>query len=452
MDRSEIRRLYSEYVNPGFISLLKLLDFDKRFVKAEGVEVWDQDGNVYLDFLGAFGALNLGHNPPEVWAALEKARVCHPTNLLQALPGAAAAALAHNLAQVTPGELKRCFFTNSGTETVEAALKMSRAATGRGTILYCEGSFHGKTFGSLSVTGREKYQKPFAPLLPGCEKVPYGDLAALESRLQASEVAAFIVEPIQGEGGVRVPPEGYLKAAEELCHKYGTLLIVDEIQTGLGRTGRLFACEHEGVRPDIMCISKSLGGGLVPIGACIATEKVWNAAYGGLDRCMLHTSTFGGNTLACLAGIAALEAIVQRRLWENAAELGSYMLNGLKAIGARCPAVKEVRGRGLLIGVEFDQPVKGLLDKVTAGMINKAADEYIGAMVAGELLNRHHVITAYTLNNPNVMRLEPPLTVTREQVNRVLQAVEEVLSQRKSFWGLAVSTAKTAAASLFKGA
>lgn len=451
MDRAEVRRLYSEYVNPGFISLLRVLDFDKRFVRAQGVQVWDQEGNEYLDFLGGYGSLNLGHNPPEVLSVLEKVQQKTPPNILQAFPNAAAAALAHNLAQVAPGELKRCFFANSGAEAVEASLKMARAATGKSVILYCEGSFHGKTFGALSVTGRDKYRKPFQPLLPDCHMVPFGDTGALEARLRSGDVAAFIVEPIQGEGGVKVPPEGYLKAAEELCHKYGALLIVDEIQTGFGRTGKLFACEHEGVEPDIMCLSKSLGGGVMPIGVCMATEKVWNAAYGGLDRCLLHTSTFGGNTLACLAGIAALNAIVSRKLWENAAELGAYTLNRLKAITAEYQVVKEVRGRGLLIGIEFQQPARGLLDKLTAGMINKAAEEYVGAMVAGELLNRHRIITAFTLNNPNVIRLEPPLVVTKEQIDTMLRAVEEVFSERRNFLGLALSAARTVASQLFKG-
>ncbi|MGB9867007.1 MAG: aspartate aminotransferase family protein [Bacillota bacterium] len=451
LDRSEVRKLYSEYVNPGFISLLRVLDFDKRFVKAQGVQVWDQDGNEYLDFLGGYGSLNLGHNPPEVLSVLEEVAQKLPPNILQAFPNAAAAALAHNLAEVTPGDLKRCFFCNSGAEAVEASLKMARAATGKAMILYCEGSFHGKTLGALSVTGREKYQRPFEPLVPGCFKVPFGDIQALEAKLKLGEAAAFIVEPVQGEGGVKVPPPGYLKAAEELCHKYQALLIVDEVQTGFGRTGKLFACEHEGVKPDIMCLSKSLGGGVLPIGVCIATEKVWNAAYGGLDRCLLHTSTFGGNTLACLAGIAALDAVTSKKLWENAAELGSYMLNRLKAITAEYPVVKEVRGKGLLIGIEFQQPSGGLLDRLTAGMISKAAEEYVGAIVAGELLNRHRIITAFTLNNPNVIRLEPPLVVTKEQIDRMLLALEQVFKERRGLLGLAFSAARTAASQLFKG-
>ena len=227
--------------------MLGLLNFDKRFVKAAGMQVWDEDGNVYLDFLGAYGALNLGHNPPAAQRGLEQAQEL--PNLLQASLNGMAAALAHNIAQVTPGKLGRTFFCNSGAEAVEGALKMARIATGRQRIIYCEGAFHGKTLGALSVTGRSKYQQPFAPLIPGCQAIPYGDVIALENELARGDVAAFIVEPIQGEGGVIVPPEGYLAKVRELCSRYGTLFIADEIQTGFRAYRQAVACQHEMLLP-----------------------------------------------------------------------------------------------------------------------------------------------------------------------------------------------------------
>ncbi|MFA4885515.1 MAG: aminotransferase class III-fold pyridoxal phosphate-dependent enzyme, partial [Desulfotomaculaceae bacterium] len=303
--RGQVMENHKTYLNAGLAMMLGLLKFDKKFVRAEGVHVWDSEGKQYLDFLGAYGALNLGHNHPRILAALDQVK--EMPNLLQASLNTLAGALAKNLALATPGNLQRSFFCNSGAEAVEGALKLARAATGRQGLIYCEDSFHGKTMGALSVTGREKYQKAFQPLLPGLDSVPFGNLDALESKLKDKNAAAFIVEPIQGEGGIIVPPPGYLSGAGELCAKYGSLLIVDEIQTGLGRTGAMFACQHDGVTPDIMCLAKSLGGGIMPIGAYITTDEIWKKAYGGMDKALLHTSTFGGNTWAAAAAIAALE-------------------------------------------------------------------------------------------------------------------------------------------------
>jgi len=447
LSRNEIRKLYSDYVNSGLASMLGLLNFDKNFVKAEGCYVWDSDGKKYIDYLGAYGALALGHNPPEIQEALSKVK--HKPNLLQASLSTYAAVLGHNLAQIAPKGLKHCFFCNSGAEAVEGALKAARAATGKSKIISCEGSFHGKTFGALSATGREKYQKPFAPLVPGFEKVPYNDLNALEEKLKSKDVAAFIVEPIQGEGGIIVPDPGYLKKAQELCHHYNALIIFDEIQSGMGRTGKLFACEYDNVSPDIMTLAKSLGGGIMPIGAFITTEEVWNRAFGGMEKALLHTSTFGGNTWACAAGIASINTIVEKNLPQNALEMGEHLLKGLRELKERYPIIKDVRGRGLMVGFELNTPQGGLLNKVTGGAIGNLYKEYAGAMVAGELLNKHQIITAYTLNNPNVIRLEPPLIITKQDIDALLNALEDILSKNKGLLGLTLSTVKTATSSLF---
>jgi len=363
-------------------------------------------------------------------------------NLLQASLNGMTAALAHNLAQVTPRGLQRTFFCNSGAEAVEGALKMARIATGRQRIIYCEGAFHGKTFGALSVTGRSKYQKPFAPLVPGCQAVPYGDVIALENELGQEDVAAFIVEPIQGEGGVIIPPEGYLTKVRDLCSQYGTLFIADEIQTGFGRTGKLFACQHEDVTPDILCVAKSLGGGIMPIGATIATAEVWDRAYGPMERALLHTSTFGGNTRAVVAGIAALNAIIEGDLPQKAEEKGQYLVKQLQQLQEKHDLIIDVRGRGLLVGLEFARP-KGLLDRLTKGAVSRLSEEYLGAMVAGELLNRHHIITAYTLNNPNVIRLEPPLVVTEKEINEVIGAFDEIFTRNRSHIQMVLTSTKT---------
>ena len=271
LNRQDIHDLYKRYMNPSLATMLGLLKFDKRFVRAEGVRVWDEDGIEYLDFLGGYGALNFGHNDPRLNAALE--RVNTLPNLLQASLGTLSAVLAHNLAAIMPGGLQRSFFVNSGAEAVEGALKLAKAATKKKRIIYCEGAFHGKTMGALSVTGRSKYQAPFEPLVPDCAMVPFGDQGALEQELKKGDVAAVILEAIQGEGGVRIPPSGYLQEVRQLCKQYGALMVVDEIQTGFGRTGTIFACEQEKVIPDVICTSKSLGGGVMPLGAFTTTEE-----------------------------------------------------------------------------------------------------------------------------------------------------------------------------------
>lgn len=440
LSRNEIRALHQEYLNAGLVTLLKLVDFDKRFVRARGVSVWDSEGQEYLDFLGGYGSLNTGHNHPRIIAAVEAVREL--PNLLQASLSPLAGALAKNLAAVAPGDLKRSFFCNSGAEAVEGAVKLARIATGRTKLIYTENSFHGKTMGALSVTGRHKYQEPFRPLVAACKAIPYNDLTALEEALHPKDAAAFIVEPIQGEGGINVPSPGYLMEAKRLCAKYGTLFIADEIQTGLGRTGKMFACEHEGVEPDILCLAKSLGGGVIPVGAYIATDTAWKKAYGSLDRALLHTSTFGGNAWACAAALAALEVIIEEDLPRQAAEKGEYLLRRLGELREKSVLLKEVRGRGLLIGLEFAEKKKGLAHTLSFGLLEKLSQEYLGSLVAGELLNRHRVITAYTLNNPNVIRLEPPLGVGYEQIDYVLKALAEVLERNRSFLGMAASGVK----------
>lgn len=441
LSREENRDNHKNYINPELVNLLGLIGFDKSFVRAEGTSVWDAAGNEYLDFLGGYGALNLGHNHPQVVAALDAVRDF--PNLLQVSLNPLAGALARNLAMVTPGALRYCFFGNSGAEAVEGALKLARAATGRQKIISCLGSFHGKSFGALSVTGRAKYRTPFGPLVPGVEFVPYGDTEALGQALQGGESAAFIVEPLQGEGGIILPPEGYLKRARELCSAVGTLLIADEIQTGFGRTGRMFACEYEAVEPDILCIAKSLGGGVMPIAAYIALEGIWKKAYGSVDKATLHTSTFGGNSRAAAVGIAALEVIIREEFSRQAEEKGEYLLAKLQELQGEFPFIKEVRGRGLMIGIEFMPPGKSLLNSLTGGSMEKMAAEYTGALVAGELLNQHRIITAYTLNNPNVIRLEPPLTVSFAQLDKLVAALREVLQKNRGFGGMVFSSAKT---------
>ncbi len=440
LTKAENGTLFSKYVNSGLKTLLSVIGFDRGFVKGDGVEVYDQDGQMYLDFLGGYGSLIFGHNPKHILDSIEK--VSDRPIFLQTQVSPLQAALAHDLAEVAPGDLEVSFFCNSGTEAVESALKLARGAAGNGVFVHCSGAFHGKTLGALSVGGREKYKTPFAPLLSGTVEIPFGDAEALEKVLKSQKVAAFIFEPIQGEGGVIVYPEGYLRKVRDLTSRYGALLIADEVQTGFGRTGTMFACDHEQIAPDILCLAKALGGGVVPIGATVATRRVWEKAYGGLNKAVLHTSTFGGGARACAAALATIEKVVHDGLAQRADELGAYFLKGLGSLKDRYKLIHDVRGMGLLIGVEFKKPVSGFFDAITAGSLNKVSQEYFASMVASTLFKKHHIITAYTLNNPNVMRLEPPLTVTKEQINYVLNAMEDAFQENRSFFSFAASMVK----------
>ncbi|MCS7065390.1 MAG: aspartate aminotransferase family protein, partial [Fimbriimonadales bacterium] len=391
--------------------LAKVLRFAGLGVEwyAEGCYLWDAQGRRFLDCLGGYGMFALGHRHPKVVEAVRRQLDLMPMPS-KIMFNAPQARLAARLAERLPGNLQYTFFCNSGAEAVEGALKLARKATGRMKFIATIGGYHGKTLGSLTVSGREVYRKPFEPLVPGVVHLPFGDADAVAAHLD-SETAAVIVEPIQGEGGIRIPPEDYLPRLRELCDRSGALLIADEVQTGLGRTGRWWGVDHAGVLPDIVTLAKSLGGGVLPIGSFSANETLWSAMFG--ENPLLHTSTFGGNELACAAGLAALQVIEEEGLVENAREVGAHLLRGLQQVQGEYPDfVQEVRGRGLMIGVEFHEADYGEL--TITNMIQRG------------------VIAAYTLNNPKVIRLEPPLIMTREQAEFALQVfAESVVAARE---------------------
>jgi putrescine aminotransferase len=430
----EVLELHRQFVNEAFVDLLASYKIVRNFVRAEGIRVWDDKDREYLDFLCSYGALTLGHNPPAVLEAVRRA--FGSPNLLQVAPGAMAGCLASSLAAITPGELRRSFFANSGSEAVEGAIKLARATTGRTRVVACHEGFHGKSLGALSATGHEPFRAPYHPLVPDFEHIAFGDADALEAALREGTTAAFIFEPIQGPAGIVVPPDGYLREVRELCDRYGALMIADEIQTGFGRTGRMFGCDHEGVVPDVMCLSKALGGGVYPIGAYITTDEIWRRAYGTAETCLLHTSTFGGNALACAAGVAAIQETVGQGLPSRAAELGTYFRSGLDELAERHGLIKGVRGRGLMLGVDFTQ-ASGLRDKMMAGVPNQTA-----AMISVQMLHRHNMITLYTFSNARVIRLAPPLNSDRADLDRLLEALDDVLARAGNVVKLAASTAR----------
>ncbi|MCS7059035.1 MAG: aspartate aminotransferase family protein [Meiothermus sp.] len=404
---------FERHINPGLAGLLRFTGLDKVESHAEGVYVWDTEGKRYLDFLGLYGTLSLGHRHPKVVAAVERQLARMPMSV-RVLVSEPTTRLAARLAELAPGPLSMVYFGNSGAEGVEAALKFARFYTGKPGFITTEGGYHGKTFGALSVTPREPYQAPARPLLPGVKVVPFGDAQAV-ARAIDSDTAAVIVEPIQGEGGIRVPPEGYLRELRRITRERGVLLIADEVQTGLGRTGKLWAVNWEAVEPDILVSAKALGGGVMPISATLARPEVF-AIY--KDQPLIHSSTFGGNPLAAAAALAALEVIVEEDLPGRALEMGAYLMQGLLELQRAFPEfIQEVRGRGLMLGLEF-------------------ADADIGAVVVAELAARG-VITAFGLNNPKVVRLEPPLIVERAHIEEALAALAGALeATRVAFEGV----------------
>jgi len=405
---------FRDYVNPGFLEYRKAgaqgtLDASVEWSDSGNVFT-DVNGREYIDCLGGFGIFNVGHRHPKVVGAVRaqlERQALHSQDLLDPLR----AMLAKTLALLTPGDLKYSFFSNSGTEAVEAALKLARAFDPKKqTIVVATKGFHGKSFGSLSASGKATFRVPFGRMLPGFKHVPFNDVLALSdmfnsSRMTGDDVGAVLLEPIQGEGGVNIPDDAYLPAVRRLCDEYGALLIFDEVQTGMGRTGTMFACEHWDVVPDIICLAKALGGGVMPIGATVATEAVFSRLF---DNPFLHTTTFGGNPLACAAALAAIDVTLEERLPDRAIEMGTYMLAGLRAaVRGHENLVVDVRGKGLLIALEFSSDVTGY-----------AVSKYLfdrGILVAG------------TLVNARVVRIEPPLTIERVQAERVFAVLAEAL-------------------------
>lgn len=392
-------QLFETHINPGLAGLLRFTGLDRVESYAEGVYVWDTEGKRYLDFLGLYGTLSLGHRHPRVVEAVKRQLDRMPMSV-RVLVSEPTARLAARLAELTPGSLSASFFGNSGAEAVEAALKFARFFTGKPGLITTENGYHGKTLGALSVTPKEAYQRLARPLVPGVKVIPFGDAQALERAID-EKTAAFIVEPIQGEGGIRIPPEGYLKEVRRITQERGVLLILDEVQTGLGRTGKLWAAEWEGIAPDLLTSAKALGGGVMPISATVARPEIFEILR---KEPLIHSSTFGGNPLAAAAALAALEVILEEGLPQRAHELGTRFLSELQKLAEAHPSLlQEVRGRGLMIGLEF-------------------TDADIGGLVVAELASRG-VLTAFGLNNPKVVRLEPPLIVEEIHLQEALDAL-----------------------------
>jgi len=424
--------LHARYMNPQLSRMLHTIGLDKVYERADGSYLYDRDGERYLDFLSGFGVFALGHNHPVVRKALHDMLDRELADLVQfdcaLLPGL----LAEQLVGRTPG-MDRVYFSNSGTEAVEAALKFARYATGRSRVLYCDHAFHGLTVGSLSVNGSEEFRSGFGPLLTGTQ-VPFGDLAAVHAELRKGDVAALIVEPVQGKG-VHVAPAGYLAGLHKLLHDHGGLLICDEVQTGLGRTGRLFAFEYDEVEPDIVTVAKALSGGFVPVGATMAKEWIFAKVYSSMDRVLVHDSTFGSNASAMVAGLATLAVIENEQLVTNAERTGEAMRAGLERLVDSYDMFAGVRGRGLMIGLEFDKP-RSLKLRASWNMLQAARNGLFAQMVVVSLFERHRILTQVAGDHMEVIKLLPPLTVGDAECKLFIDAFADIMDEAHRGSGL----------------
>jgi acetylornithine/succinyldiaminopimelate/putrescine aminotransferase len=436
-------RLHSRYLSPQLPHVLETLGMDRLYVRGEGCYLYDADDRRYLDLLSGFGVYALGRSHPTVMDALHQAIDADLPNLVQLdcalLPGILAEAL---VARAHPG-IERVFFTNSGAEAIESAIKFARCATGRSRILFGDHAFHGLTTGALSLNGGTEFRTGFGDLLPGTEMIPFGDIDALHEQLRKGDVAAVVLEPIQGKG-VNLAPEEFWPAAEELCRRFKTLLVVDEIQTGLGRTGRFFCHEHWGIRPDIITVSKALSGGFIPVGAMLCSAKVSDSVYSSMDRAVVHSSTFSTNHLAMVAGLATLHAIDEEDIVDRARRTGELFMKSLAPLIDRHEFLHEVRGKGLMIGLVFGEPTTRSL-RMRWRALEAIRTAFFSQLVVVPLFHRHRVLTQVAADNVNVVKLLPPLIAGEEEVDYFVAALDDVLSSAEKGSGLFLEFGKTLA-------
>jgi ornithine--oxo-acid transaminase len=416
---------WARTINPQFVRVLRTIGFDRTWARADGAYLYDDGGNRYLDLLGGFGMYNVGRNNRHVREALVEALDLETPGSVQlgvtALPGL----LAEALLERTPERLERVLFTSSGTEAVEAALKLGRAATRRSRVLSAESGFHGLTLGSLSANGNDVFTARFQPLLPGFDRVPFGDLEALEQALRGEDVALFLVEPIQGKG-CTLPPAGYLEGAQALCRRYGTLFCVDEVQTGFGRTGKLFAFEHWGLEPDLVPIAKSLSGGYVPVGALLMSRAVHEAVYDSMEHAVSHGSTFAPNELAMAAGLATLHELDEQDLVAHTARLGERLLEETRPLLDEFEVVKDVRGLGLMWAIEFGEPHSG---RRSWRLIERMQPGLFAQLVVAPLFSEHRILSQVAAHKLAVIKILPPLVVTDDDIDYFVDALRATIAR-----------------------
>jgi ornithine--oxo-acid transaminase len=435
---------YQDCVNPQWVRLLNVLEMNVRYTRCTGSELFTEDGRRIVDFLSGYCVHNAGHNHPEIVEALKQELDRSGPAMLQSHVPELAGELAAKLCARAGGRMKKAFFCSSGSEAVEAAIKFSRAHTGRSGLVYARGAFHGLTCGALSLMDDPFWSEGFGPMLPDTHPVPFCDLSALENILATRQMAAFLVEPIQSEAGIRVPAAGYLEHAGELCRRHGTLLVLDEVQTGMYRTGPFLASHGCNADPDMVVLAKALSGGLVPSGALLITDDVYKSVYGSLRRAIVHTSTFSENGLSMRAGLATLEVLERERLGERATALGNYLRDRLRDALSGYEMVKDVRGEGLLNGIEFTKP-KSLKLRLPFEAFHQIHAGMFGQVIVMRLFRDHGFLTQVCGNHFMVLKAAPPLVVEERRVDEFVEAVRsvvELMHNSTGFWTEALGMAR----------
>ena len=434
--------LHEKYLNRQMVRVLKTIGFDRHYTRAEGPYLYDKTGARYLDLLAGFGVFALGRNHPTVKKAMIDILNANLPNLVQMDVSLLSGLLAERLLAQIPNQ-EKVFFCNSGTEAIEAAIKLSRAATRRSKLVFCDHAFHGLTMGALTINGDDSFRDGFGPLLADAVRVPWNDLEALEAALAGGDVAAFFVEPIQGKG-VNLPGPGYLRGAARLCKKHGALFVADEVQTGLGRTGRFLAIEREDVDPDLVVLAKALSGGFVPVGAVVGKKWIFDRLFDRMDRAVVLGSTFGKNNLAMAAGLATLAVLEDEGLIENAERRGDNLVRRLGALGSKYEMLKEVRGRGLMVALEFGPP-QSLGLRTAWTVLEKATKGLFCQTVIIPLFSRHRILSQVAGHEMYVIKLLPPLCLSQSDEDWIVEAFDDVIGGCHKFpssiWDLATTLA-----------
>jgi acetylornithine/succinyldiaminopimelate/putrescine aminotransferase len=432
--RGENFQLHAKYLNPQLTKVVKTLGFDRFYERGEGCYLYDTEGKRYLDLLSGFGVFALGRSHPVIKDALRQAIDADLPNMVQMdcalLPGL----LAEQLVQRSPSNIERVVFANSGAEAVEASIKFARHKTGRTRVIYHSHAFHGLTSGALALNGSAEFKSGFGPLLPGSTQIPLGDLDALKKELKDGDVAAFIVEPIQGKGVYELSGERW-REMEAAVHESGALFICDEVQTGLGRTGTFYAFEHYGLSPDIITVSKALSGGYVPVGAMLTSDKIVRSVYSSMDRAMVHSTTFKGNQLAMVAGLATLQVFDDEGIVAHSAAMGDVWKQRLGEVASRHEFIHDVRGEGQMIGLEFGRPTSSGARRRWK-MVESARKAMFSQTLVVPLFHRYNILTQVAADNVNIIKLLPPLIAGEGEIDYFCTALDELLSdaERNSGW------------------
>ena len=427
----EEMKLNDRFLNPQMGRILRTLGFDRVWTGGEGAHLIDSTGERYLDMFGGYGVFAIGRNHPAAIAAIEEVMAAHTGNLPQLGVTLLSGVLAEQLLARAPDSVAAMIPANTGTEAVEAAIKVARAATGRPRVLYAEHAFHGLTLGSLSINGNDEFRDGFGPLLAGFDPVGFGDLDALEQELARGDVAAFVVEPVQGKG-VNLPPDGYLLAAQRACRDAGTLFVCDEVQTGIGRTGRFLALEHSELQPDMICLAKALSGGLVPIGAVLVSRRAFEKVFDGMERAVRHGSTFGGNDLAAAAALATLRVLDEEGLVAHSKRMGELLLELTTPLVERYEVVREVRGLGLMWAIEFGPPA-GRVRRSLWDAVERRQAGLFSQLITVPLFHEHRILSQVAGHRMNTIKVLPALTIEEGEIRRFAAALEETIAAAERY-------------------